>query len=363
MKILHIIDSLGLGGAQTVVKGIFEKQKNNKNIFLFALRNREITTKINHKNVVIYNSNSKYSLLPLFDLKRIIKKNNIDILHCHLFRSQVFGWILKKFYFPKIKLIIHEHGQIFQKDTHYNYLMKKIQNKVDLFIAVSKATKRKLIENAGIQEDRIKVLYNFVDLERFNPEILKKYNRNKEREKLGIEKNDFVVGFAGRLVKRKGWEEFIKSAKIISEKNTKIKFLIVGSGPDKEKLIKLINKLNLRNKILYIGFVPDVRSFYSMLDCFVMPSHWEPSPMIFYEVQSLGIPLICADAVSVNELIKNKKNALLFKLKNKKDLSEKIKIICNDKNLRKKLIKNGLNEAKKYSLENYLIKLGDIYEK
>src|SRR3989338_4867280 len=162
MKILHIIDSLGLGGAQTVVKGIFEKQPKNKDIFLYALRKREITTKIKNKNVKIFNSTSKYSLEPIKELRKLIEKEKIDILHCHLFRAQVLGWILKRFYFPKIKLIMHEHGQIFQNDIHYNFLMSKMQKEVNLFIAVSKATKQKLIEKAKIDPKKITVLYNFV---------------------------------------------------------------------------------------------------------------------------------------------------------------------------------------------------------
>lgn len=59
MRILHIIDSLGLGGAQTVVKGVFESQFKNDNIFLYSLRKGKINTKINHKNVKVYDSTKK----------------------------------------------------------------------------------------------------------------------------------------------------------------------------------------------------------------------------------------------------------------------------------------------------------------
>src|SRR3989344_3696257 len=112
MKILHLIDSLGLGGAQTVVKGIFENQRKNKDIFLYVLRKREINIDVDHPNVKIFNSNKKYSLASIQELRNLIEKEQISIIHCHLFRSQVFGWILKRFYFPNIKLIFHEHGQI-----------------------------------------------------------------------------------------------------------------------------------------------------------------------------------------------------------------------------------------------------------
>jgi glycosyltransferase involved in cell wall biosynthesis len=360
MKNLHIIDHVGMGGAQTILKSIFEKEKNNKNIIYYALRNNNIKVDINHQNINYYKSYSKFNIGSFFELRKIIANQNVDILHCHLAKSMIFGYILKIFFFKNIKLIFHEHGRIFENLTWYNYFIKISQNKVNLYIAVSNATKIKLSKKASISENKIKVLYNFVDLENFNPQILQNYDRNKQREKIGFGKDDFVVGFAGRLVKRKGWEEYLKSAKILLNE-TKIKFLIVGDGPDKQDMINLINKLGLENNVLYIGFVTDIRAFYSMIDCFVMPSHWEPSPMIFYEVEALGVPLICADAISVNELAREKENALLFEPKNEIDLAEKISLFYSNESLRKQLVDNGFKSVKKYSLENYIIELDNLY--
>ncbi len=80
MRILHLIDSLGLGGAQTLVKGIFEVQKNNADIFLYALRKREINVKVDHLNVRCYKSESKYSFGPLRELKGIIEKEKVEVI-------------------------------------------------------------------------------------------------------------------------------------------------------------------------------------------------------------------------------------------------------------------------------------------
>ena len=98
MRILHIIDTLWLGGAQTVVKTLFEKQEEKENIFLFALRKTEPLLSVNHKNVFVFPSSSKYSLNPIRKLIRFIHVHEINILHCHLPRSQFFGYLLKQFF-------------------------------------------------------------------------------------------------------------------------------------------------------------------------------------------------------------------------------------------------------------------------
>jgi glycosyltransferase involved in cell wall biosynthesis len=358
MRVLHLIDHFGLGGAQTVVNGILTSDKEQD---CFAIRSKENQT-TNMENVYFSKSGLKLNILTLFKFKKRILENDYLILHCHLFAGYLYGYFLKRLWFHTIALIFHEHGRVFRNNWFYNFFLKHTQNKIELFIAVSEATKRKLMENAAIPEEKIKVLYNFVDLEKFNPDILRRYDRNRERAKIGIEKEDFVIGFAGRLVKTKGWEEFIKSAKILSEENSKLKFLIVGNGPDKQKLINLIYKLGLSDKVFYIGFVPDIRFFYSMIDCFAMPSHWEPLGITEIEAQACSIPIIASDVEGLNEVVSNKKNGLLFKPKDEKDLAEKIELMEKNKELRERLIKNGLHSVKRYSLEEYILSLEKIYE-
>ena len=194
MRVLHLIDHFGIGGAQTVVKGILTSDKEQD---CFAIRSKENqTTKI--ENVYFSKSNLKLNVRTLYEIKELIIKNNYSILHCHLFGAYIFGYILKRIRFPDFKLVYHEHGRIFKNKWLYNFFLKHTQNKVDLFIAVSAATKKRLIENVGIPEGKIKILYNFVDLEKFNPDILRRYDRNRERAKIMLEGvNLFLREYSG----------------------------------------------------------------------------------------------------------------------------------------------------------------------
>lgn len=360
MKILHIIDSLGLGGAQTIVKGIFEYQPENKDIFLYALRKREITTKIKHTNVKICNSTKKYSLKSLFELRDLIKKEKIDILHCHLFRSQVFGWVLKIIWFKNIKLIFHEHGGIIEDGLLYSLFLRLSQNSVNIFIAVSRAMENALIKNTKNNEQKIKIIYNFVDLEKFNKKNIT-WNIQKERNKLGI-RNEFVVGFAGRIVERKGWREFIKAAEFLVKKYSNMKFIIAGDGVQRDKMLLFIEKWGLKDKIIYIGYKSNMTWFYSLLDCFVIPSHWEPMGITEIEAQAMNIPVIASNVEGLSEVIEHGENGILFKAKDHIDLAEKIILIKNNRQLKENLLKNSMESVKEYSIDRYVKKLKTIYE-
>jgi L-malate glycosyltransferase len=366
VRVLHVIDSTNLGGIQTLLKGIFENHKENKNIFLYSLRKTEINININHKNFIVSKSLVKYSIKDLFILKDIIRSNNISIIHCHQIKSQFFGYLLKLFFFKNITLIFHEHGQVLLEksksfsDFFFIIFLKKAKKKVNLFIAVSKIIKKTLIKKSKIPENKIKFLYNFVDLDKFNKKNIK-WDIRKERQKLGIKNDEFVIGFAARLVQRKGWKDFIKSSSIILKENTKIKFLIAGDGQGKKKLINLIKELKLKKNMYYLGYVSDMVWFYSLLDCFVIPSHWEPMGLTEIEAQALGVPVIASDVPALNEIIADKFNGLLFKAKNEKDLAKKIILLYNNKKLRTQLVKNSLKDVRKYSLEEYIMNLDKIY--
>lgn len=362
VNVLHVIDHMGMGGAQRIVGELFRKwDDENIRLFYFSLRESKNTIDLGNGQVFFSSRHkSRYNLSSFFELIIIIRSNHIKILHLHLAKSNILGILLKLFYFKDIKIIVHEHGEIFQNKFWYNNFLKIFQNKVDLFIAVSEATKRMLFENAEINGNKIKVLYNFVDLNKINPDKIKNSNRTFQRMEIGINKDDFVIGFAGRLDKIKGCDLFIRSIPYIQIKNFKL--LIAGDGPEKRHLEILTKEINVEDKVHFCGYIKNILKFYGLIDCFVLPSRSEASPMAFYEIQALGIPLIANDVLALNEFIIDKENGLLFQTNNERDLAEKISLVYNNSELRAQMIGYGIDNIKKYSLNTYINELNIIYK-
>ena len=360
MKVLHIIDTLWLGGIQTLDRDYFEMQKDNPDVFLYVLRRSKPQMSINHNNVFVYDSYSRYSFGPIFRLKKLIKEQKIEILHCQLLRSHVFGYILKLLFFPRIKLLIDEQADLVDTAALSVPVLKLIGNKTNLFITCSNAFTKTLVEKIKIDTSKAITLYNGINLGKFERNQIN-WDRTSEREKLNITQDMLLVGFAGRLIKRKGWEEFIEVAGRLQNNNS-IKFIIAGDGNDREELLTRISARKLSN-VKYIGYVSDITWFCSLLDCLVVSSHHEPMGMIVVEGQAMRVPVIASNVDGLNEVATNGENALLFKSKDISDLELTLTKLLADKTLQEKLIEAGVENAKKYSIENYARSLADIYSR
>ncbi len=368
MRILHVIDTLGLGGAQTILKAVFDQQSEQDNIFIFALRQRDITIEINHPNITIYESTAKWSLAPIIALKNFVKEHNIDILHCHLFKSSVIGYLTKKLFCPQVKLIFHEHGQIVGSDTNsktldfvYDNFNRFASSSVDLFIAVSNAMKNLLVEKGKVRESKILTLYNFVDLDKFKNTFTQK-EIDEYKKELNLNNNDFIVGFAGRIIPRKGWRTYIETAKILCSQYDDIRFLIAGDGADREEMLALIKQYNLSEKVHYLGYVKQMPKYYLSLNCFVMPSHFEGLPMSQLEVMALGVPLITTTGPGMDEIPQDNIDALFVKMKNPTDVAAKIIMLKEQTSLAQQLGQNAQSKVQKHSVKNYIEKLNKTYQ-
>ncbi len=367
MRVLHIVDSLGRGGAEIIVKGLLEHQRQDPDVFLYVLRSVKNPVFIDHPGVSVNGSESRFSLVPLLALRTWLKVHPIDVLHCHLFRSQVFGWLLKMLFFPKIKLVFHEHGRVFGSelgsaigDRLYVTFLRIASLHVNGFIAISEATRNRLISRSGIRTDQINVLYNFIDPLFHNAEP-----RHREqgliKSNQSSDESAFFVGFAGRLVQRKGWRTFVDAANRLLKRSPAFKFLIAGDGPEKQLVLEAINEKPEKDRVIYLGQVEDMKSFYTGLDCLVVPSFWEPQGLVEIEAQALGVPVVVSNAEALNEIVQDRRNGLLFETGNSSDLAEKILTLRLRPDLREKLATEGLATSMQYDVDRYVIKLRSLY--
>lgn len=368
MRVLHILDSLEMGGAEILIKGLFEHRQDH-DVSLYVLRPAQNPVPIEHSRVFVNGSKCRFSLRPLFSLRKWLKVQPVDVIHCHLFRSQVFGWLLKTLFFPRINLVFHEHGRIFGselgsvlEDRLYVAFLRIASARVDCFIAISQATRNRLINRAGVRDGNISVLYNFVD-PRFQNGDSSSDKDWKMQDNVSGNAACFRVGFAGRLVDRKGWRIFLDAADYVVRKLPGFKFMIAGNGPDKQLVLDTIKKKNLNDHVTYFGQVEDMKSFYSGLDCLVVPSLWEPQGLVEIEAQASGVPVIASNTEALNEIIQNAQNGLLFETGDAHDLAGKILLLRSQPEFYDKLIAGGLATSRQYEVSRYAFQLNEIYER
>jgi glycosyltransferase involved in cell wall biosynthesis len=219
------------------------------------------------------------------------------------------------------------------------------------------------LETTSLTENKIEIVYNGIDTDRFNPD---KANRQKIRDEFGIQENEILIGMLARFSPGKGHEEFLEAAKILSQKFSILKFMIVGEasrGEDEyaNQIRKLSEQLNLQN-VIFTGFRADTNDVLSAMDIFVFPSHAEAFGIALAEALSTGVPSVCANADGVLDIAIDGETSLLFRKKNHIDLAEKIEKLIIDKSLREKLsLASRKRAVEKFDLNITMNKTIKIY--
>ncbi|MGB9914856.1 MAG: glycosyltransferase family 4 protein [Candidatus Bathyarchaeales archaeon] len=173
----------------------------------------------------------------------------------------------------------------------------------DKVVVVSRAT-RNYILSLGADPKKINVLHNGVDVDHFKP-----LNgvRDAMRRKLGISKAASVVLTVRRIVYKNGVDTLIESAEKAIQKNPRLVFLVVGKGPDFEKVKEKIAQLGLQENFRLAGFVSDddLPCYYNAADFFVLPSKsGEGLPLVALEAMACGLPVIATNVGGISEIMK-----------------------------------------------------------
>ncbi len=321
MKILHVIDHMGLGGAQEIVRGL-------------ATINNSIVISLNDNNKY-----SKYSLIPLFKLFKFLKNNpDTRIIHSHLLKSKIISYILS-FYFSDMKLVFHEHGNI--RRGYYLYFLKLAQHKVRTFVVINQIQKKYLEKHLW----NINIVYmpNFTNIEIVRTPKL----------------NNVNFGLVGRLVPTKGFDIFLKNYKKCNIGNKKI--TIYGDGPEKAKLEKIVIDLELEN-VKIISNITDKKDLYKNIDTLIIPSKHESFGLVAIEAMASGIPVIASGVGGLKELIIDGQNGLLIDLKFTDCLCVAIRKLDNIR-FRRRLISNGYATVKKYQFKTIIKTWEALYDK
>jgi len=224
--------------------------------------------------------------------------------------------------------------------------LQKIERKVcqaaDKVITPSNYLKQ-IVQNWGVREDKIKVVYNAMPLKHKNIKALKQ-NRD----------NNLIIS-VGRLVTWKGFELLIKIMPELLKINPNFKLKIYGHGPEKEKLNKLISELQLEEKV-FIDKIGHNKLMSELIkaEMFVLNSGYEGLSHTILEAMVAEIPVITTNIGGNPELIKDGYNGLLVEYNNKEQLKSAILELHNNPELQEKFIKNSKEVLKKFDLENMI---------
>ena len=337
-------------------KKVFSKNIEKDNLKVNQIVNNNFPENLKRQNFQF--QGKKFSILPLdiiinvfrliyllFDFKKELVRNKIDVIYCNGTLAKFFGATLGSIY--SIKVVWHVRN--YQKNIFLFYLINFFStfNSVKKIICVSKST----MSQFKIKE-KCKVINNGIDTEEFNPTTVLR----ELREKFNISKEKIIIGTAGRVVPRKNFEHFVQLGIDVCKKYKKdCLFVLVGDTPYyfgqnlMTKLKAMVKKENLEDKFIFTGYTDKVEAYISDFDIFFIPSMYEdPFPRVVIESMALGKPVLGYNIGGIGEAIDNKVNGYSFNLDDSSVIDSILELI-EDEELRLKMS----FEARKKAVNSY----------
>lgn len=342
--ILHILNTNEFSGAENVVCQIINIFKNdNRYDMVYCSLEGPIREIVQEKKIRF----EPIKKMCIAEIKRVIAKIKPTIIHAHDMRASFFVSVSC----GSIPFICHIHNNAFDSRS-FNLKVLLFQfaaNKAKHIFWVSMAAKEGYFYHNCIS-DKSSVLYNVVDRE----EIRKKANLNSKRV-------EYDVIFLGRLSYEKNPLRLISIISSVVKTNHSIKVAIVGRGPLEGEIREKIDELGLEQNIEILGFQSNPYPILYKTKLMIMTSLWEGLPMCALEAIALGIPIVSTPTDGLRELVFDGKTGFLSNDDN--DLANKINLICNNDDLRKKMKLAVIKQADKIlDVGKYKNELSTYYE-
>ena len=308
-----------------------------------------------------------------FELKKILRDNDYDILHCHTPMGGVIGRLaasdLRKKH--KIKVIYTAHGFHFYKGAPlFNWLFyypveRLLAHKTDVLITINKEDYERaknfkageVVYVPGVGIDISKLETQLFDSKmKQNDSVVKTTQEQKLKNELGIPLDAPVLLSVGEINKNKNHKIIIEALPDMPD----FWYVICGRGFLAEKYRKLAENLGVGNRLVIAGYRNDISAFYNMADIFVFPSLREGLPVALMEAMVYGLPIVCSGIRGNIDLIENGKTGEMVE-NSPSEFTAAILKLKNDPKLRDFYTKNAVEAVKHFDLASVELEMRKIY--
>ncbi|MCK8816305.1 glycosyltransferase [Natroniella sulfidigena] len=366
-KIIIFIPYLICGGAQRVVINLLKGfDKLEFDLTLIVVDKEGLFSFQISEEVQFIELEKDRVLTSVFELAKIFKEQNPDIIFSHLNYANIIAVMAAKLARVKSKIIVTEHSNYLAgkkknkiRKKFFDFLLKMTYKLTDKIVTVSDGVAKSL-KLAGFEGEKydFKTIYNPI----VTTELFEK--KNNEVKHSWINNPDIKVIIAvGNLREAKDYPTLIKSFSIAKKKVNNLKLIVLGEGKKRKELEKLISELELNDDIELIGFVDNPFAYMSKADLFVLSSQWEGFGNVIVEAMACGCPVISTDCpYGPNEIIDNGENGILTSVGNEKEIAEKIILLLTNEDLRINIRMNGLKRAKDFKVRKITNKYKNLFD-
>lgn len=362
LRVLHITFNMGIGGTEQVIRQLVQgmaRESVESEILCIDGHIGPIGETLQQTGVPVHKLARKqgFDWALIKAIRKRLREGRFDVVHCHQYTPWMYGWLAA---LPtRAKVVFTEHGRFYP--DRYRYKAMLINPVMAMFtpsiVAISEATKDALVKYEFIPRYKIQVIYNGIA-----PLVRDDEQSEKVRDSLGIPKDAFVVGTVSRLDPVKNQVMMLRAFKQFCEKQPGSYLLMVGDGPDKEKLVSLAGDYGISESVIFTGFINSPVHYLAAMDIFLLSSHTEGTSMTLLEAMSLGIPAVATQVGGNPEIIQDNVTGILVEPDMAHSFAEGIEHLHQNSMLRQSMGKAArLSFDKRFSADAMVYQYSKIY--
>jgi glycosyltransferase involved in cell wall biosynthesis len=310
-----------------------------------------------------------HDLRVVIRLARFFRQQRFDIVHTHTVKPGLLGRIAARL--AGVPIVIHTvHGFHIWDDMSafewrfFLWIERFAARFCDLLLSQNHEDIEMAIREHICSAARIQYLGNGIDISYFHPDQVSADHVAKLRRELGVAPNQYLVGMIGRLVRLKGYYDYMEAARSLKTQGEPIRFVTVGlATPEKADALSpeaLIAQYGLEGTMCHLGKRDDVRELIAAMDTLVLASYTEGVPRVLMEAAAMGKATVGTDVRGTREVIVDGQTGYLVPVRNPAALADGIRRLLGDRQRAQEMGLAARRRAEKHFDERHFFWRTDI---
>lgn len=358
-KVLHLITSLELGGAQSgLLLGLPRFENDEYEHILCSITDRmNMAEEFENAGVktMSLQLQNKTDFMVVWRLRKLLKEVKPDVLHTYLLHGNLLGRVVGSL--TGVPVIISSERTIGQA-RRWGRILTRLTNPLAQAVEVnSSAGKLSVIKELGVPESKVRIIRSGFDLNSITSQNVETNISNE----LGLNEDTRVILMAGRLRPVKGIDYGIRAFTKLVEDVPNAHLIIAGDGEERENLEGLARSLSVHEKTTFLGVRSDLPGLLRESDAFLLPSLNEGFPRVAVEALAIGCPVVATNVGGTPEIVIDGHTGILVESKNSGQMADALKRVIEDSELSSKLVTQGRENTVKYGIDSYVRSLDTLY--
>ncbi len=320
-----------------------------------------VRSMVTQGEVILLDRRPGIDVRAIWSLSRMLRRHRVDILHTHNWGTYLYGVLAAKL--AGVPIVVHgEHGleahELAGLGRKRRWACHALAPLTTAFTVVSYHLRRRLAETWGIREQRVHVMPNGVDLERFHP-LDGPERARQRREVLGLGDHDVALVTVASFRAVKNIPAVLRLMPSLVQAKPGLRYFLIGDGPQFQELADLVKALDLEDAVRFLGVRLDVHALLPLCDIYMLPSLFEGMSNTILEAMASGLPVIASDIDGNRELMIDGVTGMLVPMHEPQALASALLELCQDGERRRALGDNGRQRVEK---EFALAQMVGLYE-